>query len=82
MFDNLNELNFKVFDSNSIRFKVQLVRIFWCPFAQELWKLTDYPFLVGQKEEIPFSGVLLYATEFLEKESFAKLLVYAWGIWT
>lgn len=36
--------------------------ILWCPFAQEMWKLTDYPFLVGHKEEIPFSGVLLYAT--------------------
>lgn len=51
--------------------------IFWCPFSQELWKLIDYPFLVRHTEEISFKSVLLYATEILDKESFAKLLVYA-----
>lgn len=56
--------------------------IFWCPFAQELWVLVEFSFLVGQKEEISFKEVLLYATEFLDEEGFAKMLINAWGIWS
>ena len=36
--------------------------------------------MVGHKEEISFKGVILYATELLNKEEFAKLLIVAWGI--
>lgn len=55
--------------------------IFWCLFLQELWALLEYPFLVGHKEEISFKNVLLYVTEYLEKEDFAKMLINACGLW-
>lgn len=42
--------------------------ILWCSFSQELWAILEFPFfLVGQKKDISFKGVLLYVTEFLEK---------------
>lgn len=56
--------------------------IYWCPFSQEVWELHEYPFLVGHKEEIPFNGVLMYSTELLGKNEFARMLMIAWGIWT
>ncbi|XP_063941729.1 uncharacterized protein LOC135149875 isoform X2 [Daucus carota subsp. sativus] len=55
--------------------------VFWCLFSQSLWETMDYPFLVGHKEEISFRGVLLYASELLEKEEFARMLITAWGLW-
>ncbi|KAK1363926.1 hypothetical protein POM88_039487 [Heracleum sosnowskyi] len=56
--------------------------VFWCPFAQEVWALLEYPFLVGPKEDISFKDVLFYATELLERVLFDKLLINAWGIWS
>ena len=56
--------------------------IFWCIFAQELWGLLEYPFLVGQKEEISFRDVLLYVSKFLDEEDFVKILITSWGIWS
>ncbi|KAK1361429.1 hypothetical protein POM88_045903 [Heracleum sosnowskyi] len=43
---------------------------FWCPFAQEVWALFEYSFLMGPKEDISFRGVLFYATELLERDLF------------
>lgn len=54
--------------------------IFWCPLSQEVWRILEYPFLVGHKEEISFNGVLLYATELLGKAEFSKMLIIAWSI--
>ncbi|KAK1356477.1 hypothetical protein POM88_049733 [Heracleum sosnowskyi] len=56
--------------------------VFWCVFSQEVWELLEFSFLIGHKEEITFNGVLLYASELLEKEEFAKMLIAAWSIWT
>lgn len=47
--------------------------MFWCPFAQEVWKLLEYSILIGRKEDISFKDVLFYATELLEKEMFDKM---------
>lgn len=51
--------------------------VFWCTFAQELWELLEFPFMVGQKEDISFKEVLFYASELLDKDSFAKMLIVA-----
>lgn len=56
--------------------------VFWCPFAQEIWVLFEFYFLVGQKEEISFKGVLFYATELLDKGALAKMLIVTWSIWS
>ncbi|KAK1349804.1 hypothetical protein POM88_054767 [Heracleum sosnowskyi] len=56
--------------------------VFWCPFAQEVWVLFEYQFMVGHKEDISFKDVLFYNTELLEKELFDKMLIIAWGVWT
>ncbi|KAK1378467.1 zf-RVT domain-containing protein [Heracleum sosnowskyi] len=56
--------------------------VFWCPFAQEVWVLFEYQFMVGHKEDISFKDVLFYNTELLERELFDKMLIIAWGVWT
>lgn len=55
--------------------------VFWCPISQNIWELLDYEFLVGKKENISFKGILFYASEILERDDYAKLLVAAWGVW-
>lgn len=55
--------------------------VFWCPFSQEVWVFMEFQFLMGHKEDISFKDVLLYATELLGKEDFAKMMITAWGIW-
>ncbi|KAF4355249.1 hypothetical protein G4B88_028285 [Cannabis sativa] len=46
--------------------------IFWCSFSQVIWKQMSFPFLASPKEDLTFKGVLLYASEILEKEDFEK----------
>ncbi|KAF4395511.1 hypothetical protein G4B88_010975 [Cannabis sativa] len=55
--------------------------IFWCSFSQVIWKEMSFPFLASPKEDLTFKGVLLYASEILEKEDFEKVLISAWTIW-
>ncbi|KAM6584731.1 hypothetical protein CsatB_011733 [Cannabis sativa] len=55
--------------------------IFWCSFSQVIWKEMSFPFLASPKEDMTFKGVLLYASEILEKEDFEKVLISAWTIW-
>ncbi|KAF4374359.1 hypothetical protein F8388_002257 [Cannabis sativa] len=56
--------------------------IFWCPFAQEIWKLLDFKFLHEVREVIDFKNVILYASEVVEKDLFEKIIISAWAIWT
>ncbi|KAF4368010.1 hypothetical protein F8388_002621 [Cannabis sativa] len=56
--------------------------IFWCPVAQGIWNLMEFFFLHEVKEEINFNNVLLYASEVVEREAFAKFLICSWAIWT
>lgn len=55
--------------------------VVWCTFSQKLWNILDFNFLVGHKEEISFKNVLLYASEVLDKDLFAKMQVTMWGVW-
>ncbi|KAF4391415.1 hypothetical protein F8388_008026 [Cannabis sativa] len=55
--------------------------IFWCPVAQGIWNLMEFSFLHEVKEEINFKNVLLYASEVVEREAFAKFIIYSWAIW-
>ncbi|KAM6600310.1 hypothetical protein CsatA_019919 [Cannabis sativa] len=56
--------------------------IFWCPFAQEIWKLLEFTFLHEVREVIDFKNVILYAAEVVEKDLFEKIIISAWAIWT
>ncbi|KAF4386903.1 hypothetical protein F8388_006858 [Cannabis sativa] len=56
--------------------------IFWCPFAQEIWKLLEFKFLHEVREVIDFKNVILYASEVVEKDLFEKIIISAWAIWT
>ena len=56
--------------------------VFWCTFSQKNWELMNWPFLLPGKENISFKEVMLYATELLEEEEFAKMLITSWGIWS
>ncbi|KAF4357249.1 hypothetical protein G4B88_017890 [Cannabis sativa] len=49
--------------------------IFWCSFSQVIWKEMSFSFLASPKEDLTFKGVLLYASEILEKEDFEKVLI-------
>ncbi|KAM6550760.1 hypothetical protein CsatB_000568 [Cannabis sativa] len=56
--------------------------IFWCPVAQGIWNLMEFSFLHEVKEEIDFKNVLLYASEVVDREAFAKFIICSWAIWT
>ncbi|KAF4378696.1 hypothetical protein F8388_006147 [Cannabis sativa] len=56
--------------------------IFWCPFAQEIWKLLEFTFLHEVREVIDFKNVILYASEVVDKDLFEKIIISAWAIWT
>ncbi|KAF4348103.1 hypothetical protein G4B88_021375 [Cannabis sativa] len=55
--------------------------IFWCPVAQGIWNLMEFSFLHEVKEEIDFKNVLLYASEVVDREAFAKFIICSWAIW-
>uniref|UniRef100_A0A803QRF6 Uncharacterized protein n=1 Tax=Cannabis sativa TaxID=3483 RepID=A0A803QRF6_CANSA len=47
-----------------------------------IWNLMEFSFLHEVKEEIDFKNVLLYASELVEREAFAKFIICSWAIWT
>ncbi|KAF4380853.1 hypothetical protein G4B88_010783 [Cannabis sativa] len=56
--------------------------IFWCPVSLGIWNLLEFFFLLEVKEEINFKNVLLYASQVVERDAFAKLIMCSCAIWT